>query len=175
MLTPPLATLTWLQKIVILHPGMLVLGCLTFCLLISALTFSLTQQLGMACPLLSSLVFTGACAYCWFGIGSLAKSNYSDIYQTEHIQISKVIHVKGTQSYLAYDATGKKYKVNNDDTEIDTDNEPSAKITITKPRPGISKEIIDHSDSYNLRLNDKLTINLTPQMKDAKTEEWRFN
>lgn len=170
----PLATLTWLQEVKILHPELLVLGCLIFCILISAITFGLTQQLGMACPLLSSLVFTGACAFCWYGIGSLAKSNYSDIYQTEHIQIEKVIHVKSTQSYLAYDATGKKYKINNDNTEIDTDNKPSAKITITKFRPGINKEVIDHYDDYNFRSDDKLTINLTPQMKHTKTEEWSF-
>lgn len=128
----------------------------------------------MACPLLSSLVLTGLYAFCYYGIGSLTKSNYSDIYQTKHIQIEKVIHVKGTQSYLAYDAIGKKYKVNNDDTEIDTDNKPSAKITITKPQPGISKEIINHSDPYDLYSDNKLTINLTPQMKHTKTEEWSF-
>lgn len=174
-MAPPLATLTWLQEIAILHPEMLFLGCLIFCLLIAAIIFSCTQQLGIACPLLSSLVFISACAFCWFGIGGLAKSNYSDIYQTEHIQISKIIHVKGTQSYLAYDATGKKYKVNNDDTEIDTDNKPSAKITITKPRPGINKEIIDHYDPYDLYSDSKLNINLTPQMKHTKTEEWSFN
>lgn len=172
-MTPPLATLTWLQETAILHPGALALGCLVFCILISAITFCCTQQLGMACPLLSSLVFTEACTFCWYGIGGLAKSNYSDIYQTKHVQIDKVIHVKGTQSYLAYDAIGKKYKVNNDDTEIDTDNKPSAKITITKP--GISKEIINHSDPYDLYSDNKLTINLTPQMKHTKTEEWSFN
>lgn len=128
----------------------------------------------MACPLLSSLVLTGSCAFCYYGIGSLTKSNYSDIYQTERIQINKVIHVKGTQSYLAYDTTGKKYKVNNDDTEIDTDNKPSAKITAAKPRPGISKEVIDHYDNYDIGSNQKLIINLTPQMKHTKTEEWSF-
>lgn len=125
-------------------------------------------------PLLSSLVFTGALAFCWYGIGNLANSNYSDIYQTEHIQIDKVIHIKGTQSYLAYDATGKKYKVNNDDTEIDTDNKPSAKIIVAKPRADISKEVIDHYNNYDIGSNQKLTINLTPQMKHTKTEEWAF-
>lgn len=174
-MTPPLATLTWLQETAILHPEMLFLGCLIFCLLIAAITFSCTQQLGMACPLLSSLVFTGACVFCYYDIGSLAKSDYSDIYQTERMQINKVIHVKGTQSYLAYDATGKKYKVNNDDTKIDTDNKPSAKITITKPQPGISKEVINHYDTYDLRPDDKLIINLTPKMKHTQTEEWTFN
>ena len=112
------------------------------------------------------------------GIAYIATPNYDDIYQTKQVRITKVIHVKGTDNYLVYDAAGKTHSVDTDDTTIKTNTKASAKLTYTTPRAGINKNIIKHywQNKFNYNLTDiqDLTINLTPQMKHLKTEEWSF-
>ena len=97
-----------------------------------------------------------------------------DIYQTKQAKIVKVVHVKGSQNYLAYDQHGKRYNVDQDHTDIYTNQKASAKLVYNQPKPSISKAVFDNYDFGTLKDDQMLEINITPHTKHAKTEVWHF-
>lgn len=101
--------------------------------------------------------------------------DYGDIYQTEQVKIDKIIHVKGTDNYLAYDDAGKKYNIDTEDTIVKTGTKSSTMLSYDTPRSNVSRQVIKHYSKCNSDNTQELIINLTPKMSHAKTEEWRFN
>ena len=97
-----------------------------------------------------------------------------DIYQTKQAKIVKVVHVKGSQNYLAYDQNGKRHNVDQDNTNIYTNQKPSAKLVYNQPKTGVSKAVFDNYDSGTPKDDQTLEINITPHTKHAKTEVWYF-
>ena len=104
----------------------------------------------------------------------LANVSNSDICQVKQAKIVKVVHIKGTQNYIAYDKNGKQYNVDREDTHINTSKKSSAELLYVAPKPGISKEVFDKYINDSTEDSQLLEINLASNMKNTKMEVWNF-
>lgn len=105
---------------------------------------------------------------------TLANVSNGDICQVKQAKIVKVVHIKSTQNYIAYDKNGKQHNVDKEDTDINTSKKSSAKLMYVAPKPGISKEVFDKYINDSTEDDKLLEINLAPSMKNTKMEVWNF-
>lgn len=104
----------------------------------------------------------------------LANVSNGDICQVKQAKIVKVVHIKSTQNYIAYDKNGKQYNVDREDTHINTSKKSSAELLYVAPKPGISKEVFDKYINDSTEDSQLLEINLASNMKNTKMEVWNF-
>lgn len=178
----PLATISWLQKTYLLHPTLIVLigiiSLLIFWLFVIAMAMN-TQNVG-GMPDRSDTTYAGVglligiVAFASF-IFSVTNIDKKDIYNNQQLNVTKVTHVQGTKNYLVTTKDNQKYNFSKNNVTINTANKASAKVTKSTPKSDLDNKIIKAYEKKHKRPENKLTINLTPQMKDAKAEEWTFN
>lgn len=104
----------------------------------------------------------------------LANVSNGDICQVKQAKIVKVVHIKSTQNYIAYDKNGKQYNVDREDTHINTSKKSSAELLYVAPKPGISKEVFDKYINDSTEDSQLLEINLASNIKNTKMEVWNF-
>lgn len=98
-----------------------------------------------------------------------------DIYNNQQLNVAKVTHIQGTKNYLITTIDNQKYNFDKDDATINTTNKASAKVTKSTPKSDLDNRIVKAYEKKHKRPENKLTINLTPNMKNTKTSEWKFN
>lgn len=96
------------------------------------------------------------------------------IYNTKHATVSKVVHVNGTDNYIAYTKNGQKYNLDKSKVKIKTSDKASATLIYPKAKPELSQELVQAYTNKKGKPSNKLAVNLTPNMKNTKTEEWSF-
>lgn len=106
---------------------------------------------------------------------SAADINSKDIYNNQQLSVTKVTHIQGTNNYLVTTTGNHKYNFNKNNVTINTANKASAKVTKPTPKSDLSNKIVKAYEKKHKKPENKLTINLTPEMKNTKTSEWKFN
>ena len=96
------------------------------------------------------------------------------LVHSQPVPIIKVTHVTGSKNYVAEDAHGKKYNINQAQVSIDTAyGQPYARLKHYVPNHDVTPEMIHAAKKQMQMPKDQLEINLSPTNAQT-TQTWHF-